>query len=138
MFRLTTLLAGGLAAFFTVAVVSAQDAPPAEYVEAMGTIRAAMQAANAEGAPDFAAIADAANEARDAFLYVQTYWRERDDEDAAELAGDASRSAASLAVSANLMSAEGVQFAAMEMGMTCGTCHMAHRVRTEDGSFAIQ
>jgi len=138
MFRLTTLLAGGLAAFFTVAVVSAQDAPPAEYQEAMNTIRAAMQAANAEGAPDFAAIADAANKARDAFSYVQMFWQMRGDDDAAELAADASRSAASLAVSANLNSAEGVQFSAMEMGMSCGTCHMAHRVRNEDGSFAIQ
>lgn len=138
MFRLKTLLAGGLAALFTVAVVSAQDAPPEEYVEAMGSIRGAMQAANAEGAPDFAAIADAANGARDAFLYVQMFWQERGDDDMAALAADASRSAASMAVSANLMSLEGVQFSANEMGESCGTCHMAHRVRNEDGSFAIQ
>ena len=137
MFRLTTVLAGALAAVFTVAVLSAQDAPPEEYREAMGSIRAAAQAAGAE-TPDFAAIQAAANEARNAFMYVQTFWQERGDDEAAALAADGSRAAADLAVSAGLNSAEGVAFAAMEMGETCGACHMAHRVRLEDGSFAIQ
>ena len=103
----------------------------------MGNIRAAMQAANADGALDFAAIQEAATTARNGFQYVQMFWQERDDDEAAQLAADGARSAASLAVSAMLMSAEGVAFAAGEMGETCGACHMAHRTRLEDGSFVI-
>ena len=107
MARIKGLFVSGLIVAVAVMTVTAQEAPPEEYVEAMQTIRGAMQAANAEGDPDFAAISEAATEARDAFLYVQTFWQERDNEEMAALAGDASRAAASMAVSANLMSADG-------------------------------
>jgi len=129
-------LAGGLAAFLTVAVVIAQDAPPEEYVAAMTTIRTAMQTFNADE-PDFEAIQAAGTEARAAFQYVQTFWNDRDDTEAADLAATGAREAASVVASADLMSAEGVQFAAAAIGETCGACHMAHRTRLEGGGFVI-
>ena len=137
MNRGTALLAGGLAALLTVTVVTAQDAPPEEYVEAMGTIRAGMQVFTAEGAQDFAAVQEAAGESRTAFQYVQTFWNERDDQEAADLAAAGAKAAADIGVAAGLASVEGIQFSLMEMQMTCGACHMAHRTRLEDGSFVI-
>ena len=137
MRRISAGLSASAIALCAVVVLSAQEAPPEEYVEAMQSIRAAAQAAGAETI-DFAALSAAATEARNAFQYVQGFWQERGDAEAAELAATGARAAQGLVVAADMSSAEGVAFSAMEMGATCGTCHMAHRVNVEGGGFQIQ
>jgi hypothetical protein len=137
MRRISAVLSATALALCAVIVLSAQEAAPAEYVEAMQSIRAAAQAAGAETI-DYAALSTAAEEAASAFMYVQTFWQERGDAEAAELAGTGVRAAQGLVVAADMSSAEGVAFSAMQLGATCGSCHMAHRVRAEDGSFQIQ
>lgn len=137
MKRISALLGASAIALGAVVVLTAQEAPPAEYVEAMQSIRGAAQAAGADPI-DFAAASAAAEQAVSAFQYVQTFWQERGDAEAAELAATGARAAQGLVVSADMSSAEGVAFSAMQMGETCGACHMAHRTRLEDGSFQIQ
>jgi hypothetical protein len=137
MRRVSAVLSASAVALWAVVVLTAQEAPPAEYVQAMQSIRAAAMAAGAETV-DYAALSTAATEAASAFMYVQTFWQERGDAAAAELAGTGARAAQGLVVAADMSSGEGVAFSAMEMGATCGGCHMAHRVRLEDGSFQIQ
>ena len=126
---------GGLSA---VALI-AQEPAPAEYVQAMQDIRAASQTLGqfAE-TQNFEAAAEAAEIADPHFLYVQTFWTERGDQEAADLAYAGLKAAQDICVAAGLLSAAGVTYAADQMTGTCGTCHMAHRVRLEKGGFAIQ
>ena len=137
MRRMSAVLGASVVALCAVVALTAQEAPPEEYVQAMQSIRAAAQAAGAETI-DYAALSAAATEAANAFMYVETFWQERGDAEAAELASIGARAAQGLVVAADMSSAEGVAFSAMEMGATCGTCHMAHRVSVEGGGFQIQ
>jgi cytochrome c556 len=132
------LLAGGVIALGAVAL-RAQDAPPAEYVKAMQAIRAASQTLTEFAkTQDFDAVAKTAPAARTAFQYVETFWNERKDVKAAQLATTGARAAGDAAAAAGLKSAEGIEFAAKQMSETCMACHDAHRVRRDDGSFAIK
>lgn len=137
--RFTVLVISVFAVWFGVALV-AQDAPPAEYVQAMQDIRAAAQTFGELGkTQDLEAAEKAAESARAAFQYVEQFWTERKDEEAARLAAAGSKAAADAFASAGaLSSVAGVQYAAKQMGATCMTCHEAHRERLEDGSFVIK
>jgi hypothetical protein len=127
---------------FCGAFASAQEPPPAEYVQAMQDIRAAVQAfgefseADIES-QDFEAAKAAAESAKTAFDYVRQFWSDPST-DAGELAEAAWAAALSAEVAADFSSAEGVTFAAEEMGETCMPCHTAHRDQLEDGSFVIK
>jgi hypothetical protein len=127
---------------FCPAFTAAQEPPPAEYVQAMQSILAAVQAfgefseADAES-QDFEAAAAAATSAKTAFEYIREFWSDPST-DAGQLAEAGWAAALSAEVAADFVSAEGVTFAAGEMGETCMPCHSAHRDQLEDGSFVIK
>ncbi|MGE0592475.1 MAG: hypothetical protein AB7G23_09740 [Vicinamibacterales bacterium] len=126
------------AGLFAVAL-GAQEAAPAQHVKAMQDIRAAVQVfADFSRSQDFDAAAAAGTSARAAFQSVEQFWKERRDTEAAQQAAAGGRAAGDAAAAAGLRSAEGVTFAAEEMGATCMGCHTAHRIRREDGTFAIK
>ena len=133
---------GGCAVVFCAALTSAQEPPPAEYVQAMQSILAAVQTfgafseADAES-QDFEAAAAAATSAKTAFEYVREFWSDPST-DAGQLAEAGWAAALSAEVAADFASAEGVTFAAGEMSETCMPCHTAHREQAEDGSFVIK
>ncbi len=135
--RVTTWIAGG-AALLCAAALAAQEAPPAEYVQAMTDIRAAAQVfSEISESQDFEAVSVAAQSAAAAFEYVQEFWEGRD-ADARRLAAAAYKAARDIRVVAGLNSAEGVIFAAEQMSETCMSCHDAHRDRLDDDSFVIR
>ena len=127
---------------FCAAFVSTQEPPPAEYVQAMQDIGAAMQTlsgfseAQDYEAQDYEAASAVAASAKTAFEYVQEFWADPSS-DAGELAEAAWAAALSAEVAADFDSTEGLVFAVTEMGETCMPCHTAHRDQLEDGSFVI-
>jgi len=136
--RFPVLFTAGLATLCAVVLV-AQEAPPAEYVQSMKDIAAAVQTLNQfEKTQDFKAAGEAGTSARAAFQQVEMFWSARKDTEATEMAAAGSKAAADVGVAAGLNSAEGVQYAAKQMTETCMACHAAHRVRNEDGTFTIK
>ena len=114
--RFPILIVSGLAVWFGVAL-AAQDAPPAEYVQAMQDIRAAAQTfAELGKTQDLEAAGEAGGSARTAFQVVQQFWTEREDEEAARLAAAGARAAGDAVAAVALNSVAGVQFAAKQMG----------------------
>jgi cytochrome c556 len=135
--RVTTSTAGG-AALLCATVLAAQEAPPAEYVQAMTEIGAAVQVfSQFSETQDFEAASLAAQSAATAFEYVQQFWEGRDP-DAGRLAATALKAAQDARVAAGLTSAEGVSYATGEMIETCMSCHAAHREEVSDGTYRIK
>jgi hypothetical protein len=136
-FRVTPWIVGGVALLCAASLV-AQEAAPAEHVQAMTDIRAAAQVLAAFGdSQDFEAAENAAISAATALEYVKEFWAGRD-VDAGRLADTAWKAARDVRVAADLSSAEGVIYAASEMTATCMGCHTAHRDRLDDGSFVVK
>lgn len=130
-------MVAGLACLL-VAGVSTAEKPSEDYVKAMKTIGAEMQATNkAIAAPDYVAASLSAQKIVDAFEIVQKYWKGKAD-DAFKLADAASKSASDLAVAAGFNSAEGVAASQKQLTAACGACHMAHRERLPDGTYEIK
>ncbi len=135
--RVTTRIVGS-AALLCATALAAQEAPPAEYVQAMTDIAAAAQVlSQLSDSQDFEAASLAAQSAAAAFEYVQQFWEGRDP-DAGRLAATALKAAQDARVAAGLTSAEGVSYAAREMSETCMTCHAAHREEVSDGTYRIK
>lgn len=138
--RMTTWIVGS-AMLFCAAFTSAQEAPSAEYVQAMQDILAAVQTLTEVGeAPDpgqeeFESASSAAESAVAAFEYVKGFWPDLGT-DAGQLAVAGWEAALSINVGADFNNIEGVNFAFGEMTATCMPCHDAHR-GGEPGSFVI-
>ena len=137
MRRGCALVTFGFIGVFGLAVMTAEK-PPEDYSKAMKEIGAAMQSVNKViPAGDFDTVSKNAATIIAAFPVVTKYWTGKDD-DAVRLSETAKKAAADLGIAAGLMSAEGVAYAAKELGDTCMVCHTAHRERLPDGSFQIK
>lgn len=118
---------------------SAAEKAPENYVKAMkdlGGFAAGID--KAISAEDFDTVATLAVQAREAFAVTETYWKEKNDSEAAAQALEGYKSAADLNVVAGFKNKDGVVYSAMEVKNSCGACHTKHRDQQSDGTSLIK
>lgn len=120
-------------------LAQAADVTEADYDRAMKATLAGMQTAGKgvrEG--NMTAVADGAKAIDAALASIESYWTSRKAQDAIE-AGAAGRKAAQAAAAAAAANdAEKVKASMTALQGSCRTCHDAHRVKNEDGSYSIK
>jgi hypothetical protein len=135
--------ASGLAAALAVAVLSAAEKPPDDYVKAMKDLARFAQAMMKPDADvDFAQAKEFVPIVRDAFGVVERYWLDRNQAGEyfteVNTAIDAIKIASDMGVAANLQSPEGVSVSAKDILTRCQPCHDKHREKTADGGYLIK
>jgi mono/diheme cytochrome c family protein len=119
--------------------LSANEKPPETYQKAMKDLGAANQSLrNNVTAKDYEAIAKDAGTFKASFAVAETFWTQKNVEDAVKLVRDGSKAAGDLETAAKAKNEEGVTAAQRAVGGTCAACHMAHRERLADGSYEIK
>lgn len=119
--------------FVIGAILSAADAPPADFKKAMQDIGACVQALSKPGATEDMELAKkSAITMKAAFTVVENYWNNKDAE-AARLAHTGFKAAADIQVSTQFASVEGVTQGLQDLTATCTACHTAHREKGADG-----
>ena len=124
----------------------ASEKPTDEYVEAMKALATVAQGMGpAIEADDHAAMNDLVMLARPALDVLQTYWMDREVEDAIDLARAASKSISEISVavymmtlSPNPVAKEGAELATKNFLAACTDCHAAHREQLPDDSYRIK
>ena len=115
------------------AILTAADAPPADFKKAMQEIGAGVQALSKPGATEDMELAKtSAITIKAAFTVVENYWNSKDAE-AAKLAHAGFKAAADIQVSTQFNSVEGVTQGLQDLTATCTACHTAHREKGTDG-----
>ena len=147
------MLRGSLIAVAGVAIVvvtiSAQssDKPSEAFIKAMrdnADATRAIRVASKEfeesgaGAQDFDPFEKAAVTMKGSFTVTLAYWQAQKVESAIALNEQALKHVAALNAGAKERDYRLVLEASTALNETCGSCHTAHRVRTEDGAYEIK
>jgi len=134
------LAAACFAAMLGMAVVSASEKAPEDYVKAMKAI------GDANGklrplvtAKDYDGIAAAAAGLKPSVATAAKFWADKKVEDAAKLSSDVVKAVGDLETAAKAKDDAGIAAAAGVIGGSCRTCHTAHRTeKLPDGSYEIK
>ena len=140
MNRTFKLAAACFAAMLGMAVVSAAEKAPEDYVKAMkaigetnGKLRGLVTAKDYDG------IATAAAGLKPSVELAGKYWADKKVEDATKLSADVAKAVGDLEKAAKAKDDAGITAAAGVIGASCRTCHTAHRSeKLPDGSYEIK
>jgi hypothetical protein len=133
------LMAWCAAGVLGMAILVANEKPPAEYVNAMKNINAANQALRGHvQAKDYDGIAKDAAALKPAFEAGLKYWSDKKVDDATGWAKDAVKASEDLEAAAKEKNDEKIAAAQRTIGGSCRTCHTAHRAQAADGSYEIK
>src|SRR5262245_54718059 len=139
MGRRSGLVAVCAAGVFGMAILVANEKPPAEYVKAMKEINSANQALRSHlKEKDYDAIAKDAAALKPPFEAGLKFWSDKKVEDATGWAKEALKAAEDLEAAAKAKNDDGIAAAQRALGGTCRTCHTAHRAQTADGAYEIK
>ncbi len=107
---------------------------------AMRTIRAAAKEIedSGSGAQDYMPFETATATLQASFATTLAFWESRKTDDAVKLTQDAARFAADLEKAARDTEYRLVLDAIAGLDKTCASCHAAHRVRLDDGTYEIK
>jgi hypothetical protein len=136
----SALVALGLGGVLGLVALSAEKAPEA-YSNVMKGLAATAQSLrkNVAVSPrDYDALARDAMALQAAFATAETFWTERNVADAIQISKDGSKAATDLGTAVMARNDEAIAQAATAATGTCAACHMAHRVRNEDGTYEIK
>lgn len=145
MRRMLTALTGTVV--ILVVSVNADEKPPEAYRQAMQDNLSAMKVARAAakeiedsgaGAQDYMPFEEATAKMKTSFAATIAYWQARKVDEALKLAQDGAKQVAELEAAAKERDYRVVLDALTSLDDTCAACHMAHRTRFADGSFAIK
>ncbi len=115
------------------------EKPPEAYQKAMKDINTANMSLRADvPAKNYEGIAKSAATLKAGFQQSLDFWTEKKVEDAMTFAKNALKGATDLEAAAKASNEEGVATAARAVSGSCQGCHMAHRARLADGSYAIK
>jgi hypothetical protein len=108
--------------------------------DAMQTIRAAAKdiEESGSGVQDYTPFDGATAIMKGTFATTLDFWQGRKADDAIAFAQDGAKQATALAVAAKDRDYRVVLASLTALGETCTGCHMAHRARLADGSYAIK
>jgi hypothetical protein len=127
--------------------IRAEEKPTEAYQKAMQENQAALKVARAAakeiedsgaGAQDYMPFEEVTAKMKTSFAATVAYWQARKVDDALKLAQDAAKQVADLEAGAKERDYRLVLDALTSLNDTCTACHMAHRTRFPDGSFAIK
>jgi hypothetical protein len=128
-------------------LVKAEEKPTEAYQKAMQENQAALKVARAAakeiedsgaGAQDYMPFEEVTARMKTSFSATVAYWQARNVDDALKLAQDGAKQVADLEAGAKDRDYRVVLDALTSLNDTCTACHMAHRTRFPDGSFAIK
>ena len=123
---------------FGLAVLSAEKAPDSYSVvmKELGATAASLR--KNVTAKDYDGLAkDAATLQKD-FEAAAKFWGDRKVDDALTLSKNGSKAAADLAAAVTAKDDAKIAAASTAVTSTCAACHMAHRIRNEDGTYEIK
>jgi mono/diheme cytochrome c family protein len=122
-------------------VVLVAEKAPESYSAAMKTLGATAQNLRKDAAAspkDYEALAKEAAAMKGAYATAVTFWTEKKVEDALQIATNGAKAAADLEAAVKAKDDAAIATAGAAATGTCAGCHMAHRVRNDDGTYEIK
>lgn len=145
--RATLISVAGFALIVVTISAQANEKPSEAFMQAMrdnADAARAIRVASKEfeesgaGAQDFDPFEKAAVAMKASFMTTLTYFQQQKADGAVSLAEKALEHVAGLEAGAKERDYRLVLEASTALNETCGSCHTAHRVRTEDGAYEIK
>src|SRR5215471_18161016 len=122
-------------------VVLVAEKAPESYSSAMKTFGATAQNLRKDAAAspkDYEALAREAAAMKGAYATAVAFWTEKKVEDALQISRNGAKAAADLEAAVKAKDDAAIATAAAAATGTCAGCHMAHRVRNDDGTYEIK